>query len=191
VQCFLVRPVVAKAWLRFYSNDPEARWIRFWSVPIYGGRLHWRAPRIPCESWHSRIPLAGHGIPSQSWRQRTYRGGSGRVRRIRAITFHFRLAGLVPLPAARSQAGVVSLPDGRVFGLEGWDRGARLQSSLFVLEPPGNEWVERAPMPTGDFGMAAATDRQGRIYAFSAKHGSIVIDMILSSIRGNASPIHR
>jgi subtilisin family serine protease len=162
-------PGVHALWQRIYSNDPAA--------PVDSVLLSAQveiAPRMAFAPDTVRARVDAGGSTPAEWLLRNLGGSDLRVDMIPRYDEIGPLTGpvwaeLPKLPEARSEAGVVALADGRVLVFGGYGENNSVLSSLVVFDPATGLWQSRAPMPTGDHGMAAARDLQGRAYSFAAR----------------------
>jgi N-acetylneuraminic acid mutarotase len=71
---------------------------------------------------------------------------------------------LAPLPTARQEISV-SVLDGKVFVIAGYDANGQSTATVEVYDPRSNAWQKAAPLPIATNHNAAATVN-GRLYAF-------------------------
>src|SRR5499426_3656306 len=71
---------------------------------------------------------------------------------------------LAPLPTARQEISV-SVLDGKVFVIAGYDTNGQSTATVEVYDPRSNGWQRAAPLPIATNHNAAATVN-GRLYAF-------------------------
>jgi len=70
-----------------------------------------------------------------------------------------------PMPTARTDMGVATGPDGRIYVVGGVNERDDALNTVQVYNPATNTWRTVAPMPTPLGTLAAATGPDGRIYA--------------------------
>jgi N-acetylneuraminic acid mutarotase len=75
-----------------------------------------------------------------------------------------RWSTLAPMPTARQEISV-SVLDGKVFAIAGYDANGQSTATVEVYDPRTNAWQKAAPLPTATNHNAAATVN-GRLYAF-------------------------
>src|SRR5262245_5366035 len=71
---------------------------------------------------------------------------------------------LAPMPTARQELSV-SVLDGKVFAIAGYDDNGRSTATVEVYDPRTNAWRKAAPLPVATNHNAAATVKD-RLYAF-------------------------
>jgi N-acetylneuraminic acid mutarotase len=72
----------------------------------------------------------------------------------------------VPMPTARTELGVTTGKDGRIYAIGGWSdiENGHILATVEAYSPPTNSWTTAAPMPTTRADMGVATGADGLIY---------------------------
>ena len=88
---------------------------------------------------------------------------------------------LAPLPTARQEISV-SVLDGKVFVIAGYDANGQSTATVEVYDPRSNAWQKAAPLPIATNHNAAATVN-GRLYAFGGR-ARVRLSTLLTVTRG-------
>lgn len=179
------------SWLRLYIDDSTAAGD---SVALTA--QVYNAPRLVMDTDTIRTQLLEGSVGTVQWTLHNAGGSPLHV------ALNPRYAGvatdsgaafavLSDLPAPLSQAGVAGTSDGRVFVYGGLAPGRSISTFCYMFNPSTSEWQTRAAMPSGDYGMATAVDRQGRMYSFSGRStSSLRYDPALDAWESIASMPH-